>query len=241
MLTKKSIITLTVILSSGWNFLFAQNLDRDSLAKLSYNNALSFYRVSLNENVRFVNGETYYSYGTNVGGSAVFGDSTFVNGTLVYEGLTYIEIPLMYDLYIDKLVSVTNTGAFSIVSEKIDQFRMGSHSFINLESIVLDKKNVSGFFEVKYKGKLGVYVKHRRELKFSLNKETPYYFNPKKLLYVEMNNNLHEVSNESSLLNIFSNKKKEVIQYVRENGLKFKQDPEKFTVEVVKYYERLIL
>lgn len=241
MLAKKSIFTFVFLFLSGLSFLFAQNLDRDSLAKISYNNALSFYRTSLGENLRFVNGETYYTYGTNVGGSAVFGDSTFINGLLFYEGIRYDEIPLMYDIYIDKLVSVTNTGAFSITTDKIDQFKIGSNSFVNLKSIVFGKKVVDGFFEVKYKAKLGVYIKHKRELKFSLNKETPYYFNPKQILYVEMDNKLHEITSESSLLGLFVNKKKEIILYVKENGLKFKKDPEQFTVAVVKHYERLIL
>jgi hypothetical protein len=46
--------------------------------------------------------------------------------------------------------------------------------------------------------------------------------------------------NERSLLKILNDKKKEIQQYLKKNGIRYKDDPERSMIMAVEYYNRLI-
>lgn len=223
------------------DYCFSQGQKVDSIAKISVNNAVSFYRSALGENLRYVNGNTYYTYGANVGGSAILGDSSFTVGTITYEGIEYPDVQLMYDAYIDKLVSFTNTGAFSITTDKVDGFTLGSRKFMNLRKIESKKPLNTGYYELLYSGEHSIYAKHFRELKFSLNKEVPNFFNPKTMLYLNKQGVFHPIDKLSDLLKLLENKKNEITAYLKENKLRYDKNPGSVAVEILKFYENTSL
>lgn len=222
----------------GITFGFAQ-INNDIEISPSEKNAISKFVSGIRQQSRIFNGPTYYTYGSKVDGTALFLDSPFVKGKLVYEHETYDQVPLMYDLYINKLVSINKGSAFSFVSEKVNDFYIEGYHFSYINTSLYKTAIPNGFFEVAYEGKSKVLIKRSKKLKFSTRAETPYYFKVNDEYFLLKDNQLLKIDSESALLSLFKDKKSELKKYLAREKIKFNQDPAKAMVAVTSYYEKL--
>ncbi|WP_316784097.1 hypothetical protein [Pedobacter frigiditerrae] len=221
---------------------FAQSTQEKDPENLSLENAKRIFITAIKEQSRLFNGPTYYTYGNGVEGSAIFLDTVFVKGTIFYEGVKYTEVPLMYDLYIDKLVSVVDGNAYSLITEKVSEFEVAKHHFryFNFENSASKISLEPGFFEVLYDGKIKVIAKHTEKLGFSTKSDIPYYFKPKTVYLLEKDNQYYKFSDENSLINLLDKNKKEMKKQLQEASVRFKDDPIKVILLIAKYHDSLI-
>jgi hypothetical protein len=218
--------------------LFAQGTSEVELQP-SEKNAIATFVSSIKQQSRIFNGPTYYTYGANVGGSAIFLDTTLIRGKLVYEHEVYDGVPLMYDLYIDRLVSTNGRVAFSFVSEKVNDFYIGSRHFRYMDMSAYNTPVVNGFFEVAYDGRYKVLIKRSKKLKFSTNAEMPYYFKSTDEYFLLKDNQLFKIDSENAVISLFNDKKNELKRYLATEKIKFNRDPSKALVALITYYESL--
>jgi len=220
---------------------FAQTAKLDSTSNTPVEKAESFFNIYIKQQSRLFNGPSFKNYGSNVLGSANFeDDSAFVVGNVIYDGMSFNDIPLMYNTYEDKVISLRNKSTmFSLVSQKVSDFYLKNHHFKYITVLDTTKSVIKpGFFDMLHEGKLNVLAKRSKKLQLSLNsKEVGYYFVPKTTYYVQNGDKYSEVSSESSFLNLFKDKKNDFKKYLKDNKINFKKKPEEAMILLAKYYE----
>lgn len=231
------------ILLLSLSVVYAQDSTLDHTESSSLKKASLFFKNQIKSQSRLFNGTAYLTYGSNVQGSAIFKDLSLINGKLIYDGITYDSIPLMYDIYIDKLVTATygNKSLMSLINEKVSDFYINTHHFIylNVNKNQEETKIFDGFFELLYSGKFRILAKNVKKLQFSTNADSPYYFDLKTTYFLERNNTYEEFSSESSFLNLFKDKKSEMKKHLQSSKVNFKNNPTESIVLLATYYEKL--
>ena len=219
----------------------AQTLKPDSASRTPIEKAESFFNTYIKQQTRLFNGPSFKNYGSNVIGSANFeNDSTFISGNVIYEGMLFTDVPLMYNIYEDKVISLRNKSTmFSLVSPKVSDFYLKNHHFTYINVLDTTKSVIKpGFFDVLYEGQLKILAKRSKKLDLSLNsKEVVYYFTPKTTYYVENGDKYSVITSESSFMNLFKDKKNEFKKHLKDNKINFKKKPEEAMILLAKYYE----
>ncbi len=223
----------------------AQTLKQDSTLNTPIEKADSFFNKAIKQQSRLFNGPAFQNYGSNVDGSANFQDiKSFTNGSVIYDGILFDNIPLMYDLYEDKVISLLSRSTmFSLVSQKLSDFYLNNHHFKYINVIDTATSIIKpGFFDIIYDGKLKVLAKREKKLQYAINnQDMRYYFVPKTTYYLARNDKYEAFSSESSFLNLFKDKKNELKKHLRNNGINFKKKPEEAMILLATYYENYAL
>lgn len=226
----------------------AQPLATDSAVQQSaFNNVKTAFYAALGNDLPLYNGPQYEFYNRNIQGSAYFADNnTFSQGVIFYDGAGYSNIPLMYDLYADKVVTLlfNNFTKFSLTTGRVQQFNLLGHHFINIDADTLTNNTdlKTGFYDELYNGALQVLAKRSVSLQNTTgsNGEPETYFDPANNFFIKKGGIYYSVANQDVLLKILSDKKKEISQYIRDNDIKYRKDPESSLVKIAVFYDHLI-
>lgn len=231
-LTYFILVNLTTI-----GLLQAQSPIIDSIA---IGKALSYYKTTIKQQSGLYNGKAYYTFGKKAEGSSLFADSTLVVGNVIYNGYAHQNVPLNYDLYLEKVVSVTGGKLFTLISEKVSEFTINNHRFINLDaSTVKGNSFNSGFYDLIYNGSFKILVKRIKNLEFTTNQEKPYLFKAKTTYFLEINQKFVEIDGETSFLDLFTADKNELKKQLEFKNIKFNEDPERAMIVMSTYYDSL--
>ena len=205
-------------------------------AELLFNN-------SIKQQSLLYNGLAFDGYAPNVDGSANFQDlNAFSTGSVVYQGFRFDNLPLMYDIFQDKLISMLGTfSKYSLISDKVTEFYLNNHHFKYLNVVDSTKSVIkSGFYDLIHDGKSKIYVKRIKHMQYSLeNKVVRYYFVPKTTYYLERAQNYSVINGEKSFFNYFKDKKPELKKLLKEKKIKFRKQPEDAMILLASYYESL--
>jgi hypothetical protein len=226
----------------------AQNALTDTSSQQNaLNNTLSLFYSSLSNQSPLYNGPEYSFYDPIIKGNAYYADvNAFTPGTVFYDRLLFRGVPMLYDLFSDKVVVLlfNHFSKFSLINERVQSFDYLNHHFININADTLSNNTVlkSGFYDELYKGKLQVLVKRSKNIQTStggqLGPES--YFNPAIDYYLRKNNTYYKISGKGSMLDVLKDKKKEIQQYIRTNKINFRKEPEDAMVKIASYYDHLI-
>jgi hypothetical protein len=227
--------------------LFAQATPGDNtLQKNAMNNAVNFYYTSLGEQSQLYNGPEYYFYDPHIKGNAYFLDiNAFTTGAIYYDGVLYSGVPMLYDLYGEKLVVLlyNHFSKFSLLNERVKSFNFLDHHFLNISTDSISAKSSfkPGFYDLLYKGKLQVLVKRSKDLQTTIggNSGPENYFNLITRYFLKKNNNYYSITSQGSLIDVLKDRKKELQQYIRDNQIKFRAQPEEAMVKIASYYDHL--
>ncbi len=210
----------------------------------SVSNVVNRFYQGIAEQSRLYSGFIYDSYDSSITGSAYLDDiDNWRAGTVDYDGQTFDNVSMVYDLYTDKLVVLpyNHSSPLSLVSEKVKSFDLHSRHFVRVANSNSGIK--AGFYEQLYAGTSEVLKKVEKTLKstsgsggrqryFVLVHETPDY-------YIKKNGTYYAVSSQSSVLDLFPDRKKELRQYIKTNRLQFKDFFEMALKTVATYYDSL--
>ena len=64
------------------------------------------------------------------------------------------------------------------------------------------------------------------------------YFINAEEYYIWKNDTYYSVKNQNQLLKVLKEREKELNQYRRKNGLRYKNDPEKYITALIEYYNQ---
>lgn len=234
----KSTLVFIFINLTWISFSLAQSTSNSPVYK-----AESFFNTSIQTQSRLYNGPAYPGYAFNVDGSANFQDLTaFSNGSVVYDGFRFDNVPLMYDIYQDKLISLLNGySKYSLISDRVAEFYLNNHHFKYINVIDSTKSVIkSGFYDLIHDGKSKIYVKKIKNMQQVIdNKMVRYYFIPKTYYYIERDQKYSTISSEKSFLSYFNDKKVELKKLLKEKKIKFRKQPEVAMILMASYYENL--
>ena len=225
----------------------AQNFMADtSEESFSFQRAVNLYHQFLSPESGLYNGSeyaynAYYPFTINEG-DPFFQSKTFDTGAVFYNNVLYENVPLLFDIVKEELLThdPTNNYLIRLNNERLTWFIIWGHMFIRLNQ---DKANKSplhtGFYNLLYNGNTSLYKRVLKIFKENsssfqgLNKyivETNEYF-------IKRDNQYYTVSGKKSLLLIMNNKKKEVAQFIKKNKLKLRKAQEYALIKIVAYYD----
>jgi hypothetical protein len=209
---------------------------------VSVSNCLRLYYQRAKENLQVYRGSQYIRYGIKTQGFLFFESNDMLSGSLIYQGAFYPDVKLYYDLVSDNLIINNYSGNAQINLPKIktDAFRIGGSSFVRLNA---DKEKGklrgSGFYEILFtSGDIGVYDKMEKKLNFPSKDEAPAYIQYN-FYFVKLNGRFYPIDDESSLLDLFQDKKVQVKKFIKENKIRFKKDRQSAIVKTTAYYSQL--
>lgn len=227
---------------------FARNLAAQSAASdtsfrsAAIQNMVAIYHKTTGSASNVYNGPQYEAYYPVFDKEThpFFNLKSFSLGAVLFDGVWYNNVPLLYDIIRDELVlQHFNTVSWvSLIKDKIEGFNLQGYRFIKIK-----KGNpfnlAEGFYNRLYAGGLTLLAKHRKDreeyidqnIVLSKSFERTHY-------YVIKEGKIFSVKNKKTLLNVLGDKKNSLNQYIRQNRLSFKKEPEKAILQTVTYYDQ---
>lgn len=226
---------------------YAQALQSDSTYSQNViAQTINDFNKAIDQQSRLYNGHEYQGYDRVIKGNALFplDAQTWEAGEVNYDGITYAHIPMMYDIYKDVVVVLlyNKFSQYTLLKERVHDFTLSGHHFVRVETDSLSNPGIStGFYDQLYDdGKVGVLAKRVKTIQTSTVLTTlETYFVEKHDYYLKKGNTYYSISNQRSFLNALKDKKKLLQQYIRDNNIRFKDDPEAVMPRLAAYYSHL--
>jgi hypothetical protein len=215
----------------------------DSSDTLLLQNAVRFFYQTIGDNSLLYNGKEYLPYPFTMEGQPYLDSDQMQTGSVTYEGILYPDIPVLYDLFRDLLVTKHYNPVFriSLLTEKVDSFTIASHHFIRLApDSVLRKQIAPGFYELLYNGKTSVLAKRKKVVEQTTTVEKiKRSFLVKDSYFIKVNGNYYLVKSRAGLLDAFSGMRKEISKYLKRKTLRYRDEKEAALVAAAKHYDEL--
>lgn len=213
----------------------AQQIRDSTYVASAGNNAIQFYAQTIGSRSNLFNGIEYRDY-VPLDEETPLLFSDVVYGSVVYDGERYDNVPMYYDIEKDVLlVSYPQGTKVQLLPERVSSFEMENRRFANLR----DGKVSPGYYEVLYDGNMKFYAHRDKELKLRQNgNETSHEFDYTVKYYILKNGVYHTVKSKRSVLNLVSDRAKELKRSVRESKLKFGKNREKAITYILTRYEQ---
>lgn len=222
------------------NTVFSQSNNPDPLKQVT-ENTIKAYQKAIGEQSRLYRGLGFEFYDVLSPSNPYFKDSlAFTNGTVNYDGAVYKNVPLLYDLHKQLLVTYLYNGVskISLFNDHVTEFDVRGHHFINYKPDSVNRKMDAGFYDEIYSGKHRLLVrriKSRQEESLTLK----IIFIPKTEYYIKMGDKYIAVNSKGKLLDVFKEKKKELKKYISNANLDFSENKERAILNTVTYYDQI--
>ena len=217
--------------------------DTAQLHNVTANMADAFYKA-MGERARLYNGpavEPYEFISTTT--NANFKDTTaFINGNVSYDGITYTNIPLQYNIDRDLLIAhlYNQFAQFSLLSDRVTNFDLMGHHFIRLYADSLHRLTQTGFYDQLYANKLLVLARRTKSIQQeAVSRGINKYISPKTTYLLKKGANYYDVNSQGAFLDALKDKKKEIKQYLKDNKIRFRDNPEYAMAMIAAYYDHL--
>jgi hypothetical protein len=233
------ILAITLLLHAGMGCALAQTVATDTtFIVAATKNSIRRYEQSIIGQSQLYNGADYFDYQPIKEEHPYFESDDWVTGSVHYDGFYYENIPLMYDIFKDQLISETyySHSMMNLVKERITGFTLGPKTFVALK----DSSMASGFYQVLYKGKVTAYARHIKTFREIIaSQEINHEFDEKTRYYILKDGQYHSVKSRGSALKIFGEDRRELSQAMNKTKIRFKQNKEQYIVRLAEAYENL--
>ena len=152
----------------------------DSEYAVSEEKAMEIYRDKLHHSYDFLNGKEYQLYHVNLETSPLFDASLGLEGTVYVDGKKYDDLMLIYDIYKDELVCITDNfpghSYISLNRSRIDSFTIKRKDTKSINDYVFKSKELhfkkvdfsentdikmkDGYYEVIQSGGKKIFIHH---------------------------------------------------------------------------------
>lgn len=239
---RKPVIIFIICLFAFMHPMLAQDRLTDSAFFVNaFSAARSQYMKNIGAGSYLYNGVAFEKYWNRIVGHPFF-MSEFQQGSLYYDGTFYEDVPLIYDISRDQLVSknFSKNNDVILLTEKLRSFTIGSNKFVKID---VDSSNTSlagGFYESLYEGSYTVLSKHKKEiLHTTKGEEDITKFKQYDYYYVEKDGKYYSIDGESSLLFLLKDQRSEMRKFMNRKEINFKKDAAGTIVQAIQYYEKL--
>ena len=175
-----------------------------------------------------------------------FNTDNFSMGSVVFDGHYYFNIPLKYDVFDEKLLikdpNTLNAPIIELEKNKISEFTIDNHKFINILISENHKNEVTGFFEILYVvDSLKLYKKYQKEIiRKTDEKVISYQFKDRFLHVVGFKDAHYKVKKSNELNAVFTNYKKDIKQLSIKHKAIRKSDPDSYMLIILKELYNII-
>ena len=167
----------------------------------------------------------------------------FSIGSVFYNDVLYQEVPLLYDIVKDELVTRDPITIYLIRlnMSRLNWFTLAQHNFIRIDRNKNDDPAlVTGFYEILYDGKTPLYKKNVKRINEIIedNILSRHIVNDNQY-FIKSNSQYYQVKNKKSLMVAVEDKKNEVNQFMRKNKLRLKKIQDDVLIKIVEYYDEV--
>jgi hypothetical protein len=208
-------------------------LPDSTVLRLAESNTIDIYRQFMGEQSRLFNGYEHVGFLPMTNGQPYFQEDALRIGSVVYEGGWYRDVPMMYDLVRDELITTTpNNARITLSNDKVAEFFLLGHHFI---------RTPGGYADLLVNGKIKLEVRRIKViqertdgLQIIRNVEQADHY------YIVQDGVSRPIGNLRSLLALLKDKKKEITQDLKRKKIKFRKDREGAFIEAVSFYNQSI-
>jgi hypothetical protein len=194
------------------------------------------------ENQILYNGRIWRNKYFYIKGDPYLFSSSMLEGSVTINGKTFKNIKLLYDIYNDELLTLTNKNVIiQLNKEMVDEFTILSAETVYRFFRIGSEKQTppDGFVNILYEGRVSLWIKYLKaiELRAVDNKYDSFYQLHK--IYINQDGKSIQVRNKKQLLELFNDRKSEIRDYMREQKIRISgRQPDSF-IPVVEFYNGL--
>ncbi len=239
MLSKfRSVFAGVLVLSSSFCYCQVTQVDTAFLAQAK-KKSIVLYTSIIQHQSRLYNGNDYVIYFPRDEEHPYYKNDDWGNGSVSYWGELYENIPLLFDLAVDQIITEHNRGnPIKLLAEKVQGFVIWDHTFVRLYPD--DKNRISaGFYDQLYSGKSKVYAKYSKKYSEKLDTKVIPRFDESVRYYLVKDGVFTVVKSKGSVLKVLSDHKSEVKNFIRKNRIAFKDNRDQALVRVTQFYDTL--
>ncbi len=207
--------------------------------------AYTEYTAAVQEQLELFNGRENKGYSNKFDhGSPYFLGDNFSKGEVIYLSKTYKDVSLIYDVVKDEVAILHFNISKRLIPDKskVDAFTVFGHHFIKPSPGIKNYKSLpQGYYDLLYNDKISLLAKRKKSIHTRYrNTASEIRIFSKDIFFIRMNNSFYEVNANKSFLKHFTDKKKEIIQYMRQNGINFKGNKEQAMIRIITYYNLFV-
>jgi len=223
-------------------FLCKANAQNGSVDSLPYSataeQVVALYISVIDGQSELYNGVEYHLYPPAYKGSAYFQNNAIFKPAIVrYNGTWYKDVPVLYDMYSDVMVSALRDSLYALRTDKISEIYLSGHHFIYLDN---RKSLTPGFYDQLYNGKTEVLVKRIRTVQKTVTQQTvEVSYEDRDVIYIKNGSDYTQINSKASVLDVLKDKAKQLKQYLNDNKISYKKDKEQSIVKLASYYDQL--
>ncbi|MBN9381096.1 MAG: hypothetical protein J0H74_10035 [Chitinophagaceae bacterium] len=222
----------------------ATRAQSDSLPDhLALNNAIRQYHTYLTPEPGLYRGSQYVIYSFQLKeGHPYFDEDHMQTGSVLYNGILYKDVPLIYDLVKDALV--TNDAGkiykIALINQEIDSFTIQNHIFIKLKDSLTPTVPRPGFYQLLYDGRSTILKKEKKTIREEVStgaivRSIDYSVT----YYLKKENTWYTINNKKGLMRAFRNKSPELRKFLRAGDIKFQDDKDNTLLKTAAWYDSL--
>ncbi|MBS1523220.1 MAG: hypothetical protein JST50_19635 [Bacteroidetes bacterium] len=240
MLIKTLVLTaflgLIVLLSS------AQSPPRDSvLYSTAAVNTINYFNANIGDQSEIYSGDQYDLLPPANKGTFYFQDKNFCTPSLIcFNAKWHKDIPVLYDVYNDVIVSVNNNYLFVLKRDKLSDVFLLGHHFVYFDP--KGQNNMpTGFYDELYDGRSKVLVKRIKTI-FDHQVSAQFaeiIYEDHSTIYLKKGDKFLEISSKGNLKDALADKKKQINEFMRANKINFNKDKEGAVAKVAGYYDQI--
>lgn len=218
------------------------NSDDSSAYQAAVANTISVYFNQIGDQSGLYNGRLYARYNFPFAiGSPYFLSGDFNDGSIIYSGVLYTHIPILFDELRAQVVTRDHGYGLQLVNERISEFSLLGHHIIRVVGDSLNVNSLStGFYDLLYSGKSEVLSKTRMNMQEKLtNTEILRIIVTHEDYLIRIGINYQSVNSKRELLDIMSDHKKQIQQFMRKNRLRYRRDTENTLIKTAAFYDQL--
>lgn len=236
---KLSALALTLLVGQG---VFAQAAAPDTAAfQQAVQAAVASYHQTMSNAAGLYNGVEHLRYQPSIEGIPYYMADEWQNGTIEYNGIVYRDVPLKYDQVKDQVVVKHPNGysSFSLFSPRVRYFMLGGNTFVYIPEGGDKSAPPPGFYQQLRTGALTVLAKRSKWINEQIEYgKMEWKFESVNKYYVLKDGIYYSPKNESALLALTGERKREAKQALQKAAIRFKKAPEQAIVAVAEYYNQ---
>jgi hypothetical protein len=165
-------------------------------------------------------------------------------GDVEYNGELYENVPLLYDLSTDDLVTEQfyNGDEMVLVKAKVGRFSIEDHNFTNITAEQANMNVPLGFYRINYDGPTRIISHHIKTYGEKIeNNQVKHYYTPKSRYYILKDGKYEKVATKADILKVLQDKKSELRAYIRKKKIEISKTSTAAIAELAKFYDTLTI
>jgi len=231
--------------------IFSQNALTDtSRLQKAVQHTIDFYIEEIGGDSHLFNGPGHRGYMRPAISHPYYLSEDIQTGTLWFDGIFYKNVPLMYDITGDHLITLQYVKDSSyqyrsifkmdLPREKTGGFTLGSREFIKLEPDTNTTRMKPGFYELMHNGKVKLIVRRSKVYAEQIrDRDLERRYDSTSTYYLLKDGIFHHITSKKVLLGVLKDKRSALAAYIKKNKWKFRKQREVMIPEVAHYYEQL--